>query len=138
MAYKHAEWADFKLSLDGVNINGIRGIRYSKDYEDEHLHAAGRDPIGIQSGNITYEGEIKILKADVDAMNIAAQAAGYDDISDVPNLVIVATYLPKGARIIKTDTLTGCKIGKLEQGWDQGAMHMDITLPFKFTGLKKQ
>lgn len=134
---KETEWRDFDVTLDGVKIAGLRGLSYKETDEDEALHGAGSDPIGIQSGNTTYEGELKALKNEVDAMNTAALAAGYRSIKDVPNLVVVAVYKPKGQRALRTDILTGVKIGELPMGWDQGAKYMEIALPFKFTGIKR-
>ncbi|MBK6819844.1 MAG: hypothetical protein IPG85_09780 [Bacteroidetes bacterium] len=134
---KESEWRDFDVTLDGVKITGIRGLSYKEADEDEPLHAAGHNPVGIQSGNTTYEGELKALKNEVDAMIIAAKAAGYESIKDVPNLVIVAAYKPKGQRALRTDILTGVKISELPYGWDQGAKFMEISLPFKFLEIKR-
>ena len=131
---KETEWRDFDVTLDGVKIAGLRGLSYKETDEDEALVF---DPIGIQSGNTTYEGELKALKNEVDAMNTAALAAGYRSIKDVPNLVVVAVYKPKGQRALRTDILTGLKISELPMGWDQGAKFMEITLPFKFTSIKR-
>lgn len=132
---KEAEWADFRVAIDGANIVGLRGLSHTETDEDEPLHAAGRLPVGIQTGNTTFEGELKILKNELDALNIAAKAAGYGSIKDVPNVVITATYLPKGARALRTNTLMGVKIGSIQEGWDQGAKFMELTLPFKFLEL---
>jgi hypothetical protein len=134
---KESEWRDFSVALDGVKAAGLRGLTYKETDEDEALHAAGSDPVGIQTGNTTYEGELKILKNDVDALNVAAVAAGYRSIKDVPNLVVTVVYKPKGNRLLKTDILSGVKISELPYGWDQGAKFMEITLPYKFTGIKR-
>lgn len=135
--YREAEWAQFEVNFAGKRIAGLRGLNYDKSYEDEALYAAGDEPISIQSGNKAYSGELKVLKGELDLMNAAAQAAGYDDITDVHGLIIVAAYLPKGDRLLKTDTLTGVKINKLPKGWDQGAKMMDVSLPFNFLRLKQ-
>lgn len=134
---KESEWRDLSVTIDGVKVTGLRGLKYKAADEDEHLHGAGSEPIGIQSGNTVYEGEMKLLKNEVDALNIAAKAAGYDSIKDVPNLVIVAAYRPKGQRVLRTDILSGIKISELEYGWDQGAKFMEIALPFKFLEIKR-
>ncbi len=134
---KESEWADFQVSIDGVKATGLQGLSYKETDEDEFLYGAGRTPIGIQTGNTAYEGELKLLKNEADALNIAARAAGYGSIKDVPNLVIVATYKPKGLRVLRTDTLMGCKISELPYGWDQGAKHMPVALPFKFLDIKR-
>jgi hypothetical protein len=137
MSYlKEAEWTDMKIAIDGKTITGIRGITYKKTPDDEALHAAGREPVSIQSGNNTYEGTLKLLKNELDALNAAARALGYDDICDVSGLVITIAYLPKAARLLKTDTLTGVKLGELPFGWEQGAKFMEHDIPFKFLSKK--
>lgn len=133
---KEAEWADLKIAIDGRTITGVRNIMYKKTPDDEPLHAAGRDPVAIQSGNNTYEGSIKLLKNELDALNTAARALGYDDICDISGLVITAVYMPKGARLLRTDTLIGVKLGELSYGMDQGAKYMEHDIPFKFLSKK--
>ena len=127
---KETEWADMKVAIDGKTITGIRNIMYKKSPDDEPLHCAGRDPVSIQSGNNTYEGSVKLLKNELDALQTAARALGYDDINDVPNIVITAAYLPKAGRLLKTDTLTGCKFGEITYSMEQGAKYMEIEIPF--------
>lgn len=134
---KESEWRDLAVTIDGVKVTGIRGLSYKETDEDELLHAAGHKPIGIQSGNTTYEGEMKLLKNEADALNIAAKAAGYESIKDVPNLVVVASYKAKGQRVLRTDILSGLKCSELPYGWDQGAKFMEITMPFKFLDIKR-
>ena len=133
---KEAEWADMKVAIDGRTVTGIRNVSYKKAWEDEPLYGAGSDPIGIQSGNKTYEGSLKLLKNELDALNLAAKTIGYDDISDGPNLGITIAYMPKSGRILKTDTLMGCKIGEISRSLEQGAKFMEIDLPFKFLTIK--
>jgi len=134
---KECEWADFSVSIEGKRVTGIQGISYKETDEDELLYAQGRDPIGLQTGNTTYEGELKLLKNEVDALNLAAKAAGYRSVKDVPNLVLTAVYMPKGQRQLRTDIIMGAKISELTYGWDQGAKYMPITLPFKYMTIKR-
>jgi hypothetical protein len=133
---KETEWRDLRVAIDGKPVTGIRNISYKKTSEDEPLYGAGREPIGIQSGNVMYEGSVKLLKNELDALNAAAVALGYSDISDVSGLVITAAYMPAGGRALKTDTLTGCKISEIARNMEQGAKMMEIELPFKFLGIK--
>lgn len=133
---KESEWSDLKVSIDGKTITGITNISYKKTSSDELMYGAGKEPLGIQSGNNGYEGSIKLLKNEFDALNLAARLLGYDDIVDVPGLVITAAYMPKGGRLLKTDTLTGVKINEAGQSFEQGAQFMEIDLPFKFLNKK--
>jgi hypothetical protein len=131
---KECQWADMTILFAGAPITKIRGIKYKASKEKEPLHAAGDEPISIQSGNRTYEGEIKVLKGAIDDMNRAAIAAGGDDALDMV-FDIVITYKAKGTRALQTDTCVGVEIKEFEKGWDQGAKYMDITLPIVFLKL---
>ena len=67
-------------------------------------------------------------------MNKAAQLAGGDDVLDM-QFDIVVTYKPKGARQLQIDTLVSVEVKEFEKGWEQGAKHMDVTLPIVFMKL---
>ena len=131
---KDCEWADMTVMFAGASLTKIRGIKYKALKEKQLLHAAGDEPISIQSGNRTYEGQIKVLKGAIDDMNRAAQSAGGDDILDM-QFDIVITYKPKGTRPLQTDVLVGVEVKDFEKGWEQGAKNMDISLPIVFLKL---
>ena len=131
---KDCEWADMTVIFAGSPLTKIRGLKYKATKEKELLHSAGDEPISIQSGNRTYEGQIKVLKGAIDDMNRAATAAGGDDVLDL-QFDIIVTYKPKGTRQLQTDTLVGVEVKEFEKGWDQGAKNMDVTLPIVFLKL---
>ena len=131
---KDCEWADMTVMFAGAPLTKIRGIKYKAAKEKQLLHAAGDEPISIQSGNRTYEGSIKVLKGAIDDMNRAAISAGGDDILDM-QFDIVITYKAKGTRALQTDTLVSVEVKDFEKGWDQGAKNMDVTLPIVFMKL---
>lgn len=131
---KDCEWADMTVMFAGSPLTKIRGLKYKASKDKQLLHAAGDEPISIQSGNRTYEGQIKVLKGAIDDMNRAAIAAGGDDILDM-RFDIVITYKPKGTRPLQTDTLVGVEVKDFEKGWEQGAKNMDVTLPIIFMKL---
>jgi hypothetical protein len=131
---KDCEWADMTVMFAGSPLTKIRGVKYKAAKDKQLLHAAGDEPISIQSGNRTYEGQIKVLKGAIDDMNNAAQAAGGEDILDM-QFDIVITYKPRGTRPLQTDTLVSVEVKDFEKGWDQGAKNMDVTLPIVFMRL---
>ncbi len=134
---KDCEWADMTVMFAGSPLTKVRGVKYKAAKEKQLLHSAGDEPISIQSGNRTYEGEIKVLKGAIDDMNRAAITAGGDDILDM-QFDIVITYKPKGTRPLQTDTLVGVEVKDFQKGWDQGAKNMDVTLPIVFMKLIAQ
>ncbi len=131
---KDCEWADMTVMFAGAPLTKIRGLKYKASKEKQLLHGAGDEPISIQSGNRTNDGQIKVLKGALDDMNRAAIAAGGEDILDM-QFDIIVTYKPQGTRLLQTDTLKGVEITNFEKGWDQGAKSMDITLPIVFLKL---
>lgn len=131
---KDCEWADMTVLFAGSPLTKIRGLKYKAAKDKQLLHAAGDEPISIQSGNRTYEGQIKVLKGALDDMNRASLIAGGSDILDM-RFDIVITYKPKGTRALQTDTLVGVEVKEFEKGWEQGAKQMDVTLPIVFMKL---
>ena len=124
-------WADMEVVIGGAVLGKIRGINYSIESNDEELFAGGDEAISIQSGNITKNGSIKILKEALDNMHVAALAAKGRSVLDL-RFDIVVTYYPVLGGALTIDTLGGCKINKMPKGWEQGATHMEHDLPFKF------
>lgn len=131
---KDCEWADMTVMIAGATLTKITGIKYKASQEKKLLYAAGSEPISIQSGNRSYEGQIKVLKGAIDDMNRGAQAAGGDDIMDL-RFDIVVTYKAKGTRALQTDTLVNVEVSNFEKGWDQGAQSMEVSLPIVFMKL---
>ena len=132
---KECEWADMSVVFAGATLTKIRGVKYKTAKEKHLLHAAGDEPVSIQSGNRTCEGHIKVLKGALDNMNSAAIAAGGNDILDM-KFDIVITYKPQGTRPLQTDVLEGVEVKDFEKGWEQGAKNMDVTLPIVFMRLR--
>jgi len=131
---KECEWADMEVLLAGARVTKLRGIKYKAAKDKEQLYGEGDQPIAIQSGNRTYDGSIKILKGCLDDLHVAALAAGAQDVLDL-EFDIIVTYKPKGNRLIQADRLVGVQVKDFELGWDQGAKHMEITLPIIFLRL---
>lgn len=131
---KDCEWADMTVMVAGSVLTKIKGLKYKAAKEKELLHAAGDEPISVQSGKRTYEGSVKVLKGALDDLNRAAIAAGGDDILDL-QFDVVVTYKAKGTRPLQTDTLIGVEVKQFEKGWEQGATSMEVELPVVFLKL---
>jgi hypothetical protein len=126
------EWKHATLSVLGMTIRTLQGFKYKTSTDSEHLHGAGDQAIGIQSGNKKCDGSMKFLKSDIDKMNDAAQAAGYDNLTDIPYQLINGVFAYKKAfgRPLRTDIVSGIKFTELEKAMEQGAKKMEIDLPF--------
>jgi hypothetical protein len=125
------EWADMAVYVAGAQLTKIRGLKYRSSKKKELLYAQGDAPISIQSGNRSYEGEIKVLKGAIDDMNRAAVNAGAKDILDL-EFDIVVVYAAKAMRALQTDVLVRCQVKDFQKGWEQGAKMMEVTLPILF------
>jgi len=126
-AWKHGE-----LVLLGRKIIGLRGFEIKKTVEKEHLYGAGQNPLDIQEGNVKTEGNVKILGFELDALNRAAAAAGYSDITEVPHEAIVMTVSLKKSAIDPKTTYNVRGIGFTEYAaaMEQNAKMREVTLPF--------
>ena len=126
-AWKHAE-----LILLGRTIKGLRGFQEKKTTEKEHLFGAGQTAIDIQEGNITCDGNIKILGFELDILNSAAQASGYSDITEVPHEAIVLIISFKKSLADKRTTINVRGVAFTENPYEmeQNAKMRETTLPF--------
>lgn len=125
-------WAHFEVKILNRIIKGLRGFESKKSVEAEHLYGAGAEPLDITKGNIKYEGNIKILGFEADAMNKAAQDAGFDDITEVPHELIIITISFKRRITDKLKTYISTGVQFTEDGFamEQGAKNREITLPY--------
>lgn len=126
-AWQHAE-----VKVLGRVIRGLRGWEYKKTTEKELLYGGGQKAIDITSGNVKCEGNIKVLGFELDALNTAAQMAGYEDISDVPHEAIIITIKMQKSPLDKKTfvSITGVSFTEMGGAMEQGAKMREITLPY--------
>ena len=125
-------WCDTQVALLGRVIKGITGWEFKKSQEKELMYGAGAEPLDISSENIKYEGSIKLWGFELDAMNTAARAAGYEDILELPHEAV--TIVVQGKRHL-TDrptviTATGVAFTEVAHALEQNAKNREYTLPF--------
>lgn len=128
------EWADITFQFGGVDLTGIRAVKYKKKSEAEPIHAKGRDPHSIQTGNNTYEGEFEILQSDFNSLEDSVGG----DITTARVDILVSYGNPLNGDVMRTDKLSGVKITESENASKQGDKFMPITLPFMFLRLQKK
>lgn len=129
---KECEWSKTTIKVLGRTLVGIRGFEFEKNIETEYLYGAGDDPIDIQRGNKGYPGSLNMLKYEVDMMNDAARAAGYEDITEVPHdaVVITCQYKKKLADPARTITSAGVAFTSLKYALQQNAKMSEVPMPF--------
>ncbi|EKT3967127.1 hypothetical protein NTJ12_002208 [Flavobacterium psychrophilum] len=125
-------WSHFEVKVLGRVIKGLRGFSFKKTIEKDQLYGSGGDPLDITEGNKKYEGNIKLLGFEVDAINKAAALAGFGDLTEVPHEAIVITCSFKRRPTDGQKTYTASGVAFTENGVDleQNAKHREITLPF--------
>lgn len=129
------EWADITFILGGRDLVGARGVKYKEKLEAEGLYAKGRKPHSIQTGNITYEGEIMLLQSEYEAL----VKAGNGSVLNLRGLTAVVGYgNPSNGDAMLHDAMKGIQITEAGKEWKQGDKFCDITLPFMFTDLQNQ
>ena len=128
---KECAWSHTSVKLLGATMVGLRGFEFDKDIEKEYLYAAGDEPIDIQNGNKGYPLNLKLLKYEVDKLNDAALAAGYEDILEVPHELIVITcqYKKRITDAQRTIVSSGVAFTSLKFAMEQNNKMGEVTLP---------
>lgn len=125
-------WKQIEINILGRSIRGARGFEINKEVEKEHLYGAGSQPLDIQEGNVSYKGNIKVLGFELDAMNRAAQAAGFTDITELPHEAVVMTIRFKKSLVDAPMfiTVSGVAFTDNVNAMEQNAKNREITLNF--------
>lgn len=125
---KEYAWIDVTLVMLGKPVTGLRGIEYKMKRQKEALFATGKKARGIQLGKKEYEGTITVLQSELIAMQTAAKAKGYDDVTDLEFDAIVS-YVPKSG-VVQTDKIVNLSITEAPYGMKEGDLFQEIALPF--------
>lgn len=129
------EWADISLVLGGRDLTGIRAVKYTEKMEREAIYAKGRNPVAIQSGNASFEGEISVLQSEYEAL----VAAGNGSIMGLSLDAIVSYGNPlTGPVTTLTDRIYGIRFTEASKEFKQGDKFMEMKLPFVCLNVKNQ
>lgn len=119
-------WAEVTVVMLGRPLIGIQGVKYKTSQEKSFVYGRGNKPLAIQRGNKSYEGEIKLLQSELEALTKAAGEG--NDLQDLEPFDITIAYA-SNTGVIVTDVMKGCEFTEVDKGIDQGAAQMEITLP---------
>lgn len=117
------EWADVNVIVGGVDIIGIRGVKWTRKKELEPVYAKGRDPHSINAGNNAYDIELEMLQSSFDQL----EAAANDDILSL-NVDIQVTFGNTGD-VLKTHRALGVRFSEDVLDIKQGDKFAAITVP---------
>ena len=118
----------------GRFVTGLQGVSYMSRQEKEYVYGTGSEPRAIQHGNRSYEGELKLLQSELEALIAAAPEKDALDLQ----FDIVVSYTARGNPQIITDTLKACEFTEVPKGMQQNDKQMEITLPIIFLRLNHQ
>ncbi len=127
------EWADVTLLLGGKDITGARGIKYTAKQEKEAVYGKGNEPIAIQKGNKSYEGEIAVLQSELETIRLN----GDGTILDLQLDAVVAYGNPSNGDVMITDVIQGVQFTEEPHDLKQNNKYMEVTLPFIALRVKK-
>ncbi len=128
-------WKDLEVVVLGRPLVRILDVKYEASQKVEEIFGRGQQPLGLQEGNYTYKGEIKIGQSELEAMIQKAKELGLSSILKLKFDVNIAYSLDG---IITRDVCRSGRIEKFEKGMKQGDTAMEIALPFKFTRIENQ
>lgn len=125
---KEYAWIDMNVVMLGKPVTGLRGIEYKSKRQKEALYATGKKARGIQLGKKEYEGTITVLQSELIAMQAAAKAKGYDDITDL-EFDIIVSYIPEGG-VVQTDKVVNASITEAPNSIKVDDLYSEHALPF--------
>ena len=120
------EFNDLTLELGGRVVTGFRGIKYSTKQEKELLYGKGNQPLSIQKGNISYEGEITVLQNELETL----RKAGSGSVLGLSLDATVCYGNPANGDVLIIDKIRGLQFTEDGKDMKQGDKKMEITLPF--------
>ena len=128
---KDCEWKSVELNILGRKFTGLRGFEINKQIEKEYLYGSGDKPLDISSGNQGFPLTFTMLKFELDLLNDAAQAAAYNDITEVPSSELFAyiQFVPKGDAQRRFISVNGFEFTELKYAQSQGDKMMEIAMP---------
>ncbi|GAB5524882.1 MAG: hypothetical protein Roseis2KO_27540 [Roseivirga sp.] len=127
MSYSTSEYSfsDVEVRFLNRTIVGFQGVSYKVTQNKVNIYGKGSKPVARGTGNKEYEGTVKVLQSELEALQIAA--GNGSDICDILPFDIVVTYETPTNTV--TDTLKQCEFTEQAKELNQGDTHMEIELP---------
>lgn len=120
------EWGDLTLILANRDMIRFRGLKYTRKIEREAVYAKGSTPHAIQSGNESFEGEIKMLQSEYQKLVRAGKGSIFPLMLDA-----LASYgNPTKGNAMITDRIESLRFTEAAKEFNQGDKFMEITLPW--------
>lgn len=118
-------WASISTLINGKPVVGITGINYGDEQEMEDIYGVGCQPVARGYGNIKADGDITLLRSEIEAIRAGSPTGRLMDIAPFP---ITVSYLPVNGQVVKNDTLMNCQFLEDRTGLKQGDTKNEQTL----------
>lgn len=119
------EWSDIGIFMAGKIVVGIRSVKYTEKTDKEVLYAKGNTGHSIQTGNVSYDGEITLTQSEYESLRAIAPEGKVSRLT----LDIVVSYGQFGDVVI-TDKIKSASFTEAAKELKQGDKFMEIKLPF--------
>lgn len=127
------EWSDITLMIAGVIIVGVTSIKYTWKKDKSFRYGKGSNPLSIQSGNKSLEGEVVISQSEYQKLSNSVNKQ-----IDKAKFDITVSYGDPSKGIPRTtDQLLGCQFTEAGKEFKSGDGNMSISLPFMFLSLRE-
>lgn len=124
-------WKDLSVAVNGRTMAALLGVKWSQKVERSLIWGKGNDPIGIQDGNVSYEGELKMHQSELTKL---LNSTGNRGAKGLKGMTFNLAY--QNDSKIETRTLVSCAISEIGEEYKQGDPFAEIALPFIFLGVK--
>lgn len=121
------EWADVTVIGAGRDIIGVLGVEYSEKQEKELLYGKGNKATGIQKGNKSCEGSLKVRQSELEELE---DLSASHSILDLQINLAVSYGDPGTGTPMRTDKLYNVQFTEQKKGINQGDKKQEIDLPF--------
>lgn len=124
-------WQSVNFFFLGRPVAGVLEVSYTTKRDKKNIMATGSKPIARARGAKSYEGKIKVLQSELQALQRAANNLKPGaDLTDIGMFDIQVCYVPDpltGAII--TDVLKDCEFTEVTKGMKVGDLNMEVELP---------
>lgn len=122
---KAYEWADIQINILGNIFTGATAIKYSEPQEMKNVMAAGRFPNSRIYGQVSPEGSITLLMAEVESIQ---RVAPLGRIQDIPEFDIVVMYLDS-ANVTVKHVIRKCRFTSNSRETETGSDAIAVEIP---------
>ncbi len=130
-------WEDLTVVVEGYSfpLDGVMDIRYGTAREFKELRGRGKDPHKLQPGGKSYKATIKIWQSVLEGLQRSLKKR-FDDITDLPPMMIAVAYTPEDGGATTVDQLLGVRWSEFEKGMGAEDTHAEIEVELKLVKIK--